>query len=135
MLAAGAGAKPRVTLTAENITDTVVAPASATAGYELQSTGDIAKRDFSTGGSYVDIGDWIAPKAAAGAAYECRVTLNSGTLSSGTTGVWLALSSTRTWTVSASSTLKTCNFTVEIRDAASGAVLATATIILTAESS
>jgi hypothetical protein len=113
----------------------VAAPATATAGYQLESDGDIGQRDQSSGGLYTDVGDWIAPKGMAGAAYECQATLVSGTLSSGTTGSWLALNVTRTWTVSATSTLKSCTFTLEIRLAATGTVLATMTVTLTAESS
>lgn len=129
------GARAVVTLSDANIGHIVAAPATATAGYQLELDGDIAANGDGTGGSFVDVGDWISPKGAAGAAYECRASIVSGTLSSGTTGSWLALSSTRTWTRTAASALNTCVFTLEIRLAASGVVLGTATITLTAESS
>ena len=70
-----------------------------------------------------------------GASYECRATLNSGSaLSSGTVGSWLALSSTRSWTQSRSSStgVTTSNLTIEIRDVATSTVLASVTVVLQA---
>lgn len=134
MAMAGMGG-PIVSLSAGTTSHTVVSPTAATAGYQLESDGDVGARGNGTGGAYADIGDWITPKAAAGATYECRVTLVSGTLSSGTTGTWLALSTTRTWTVAATSSVKTCTFTIEIRRASDGAVLASVNRTVTAESS
>ena len=106
---------------------------AATAKYELQSDGDIIGNGVAGGGD-VDIGDWVEPRAAAGGDYECKVTINSGSLTTGTSGSWLALSSTRTWTivqgVLGSSNV---NFTVEIRLVGSTTTLDSATIDLTAE--
>ena len=73
-----------------------------------------------------DAGDWVSPKAFAPGAYECRATLNSGTLLTGTTGSWLALTSTRTWTCANTAS---ANLTIEIRDA-STTVVATGTVII-----
>jgi len=42
---------------------------------------------------------WVTPTVAAvAAAYEVRVDVNSGTFSTGTTGTWLACSTSRAWT-------------------------------------
>ena len=82
------------------------------------------------GGTYS--GEWMLVGPASG--YEARFTILSGTLSTGTAGSWLNLGTTRTWTVSRSTIGSTiCQGTVEIRDAATLAVLATATITLEAD--
>lgn len=123
---------PIVTISDLTVT-TVQAGAATTANYQLESDGDIG-RSNPTGTAMNDGGDWITPKAAAGAAYECRATLISGTLTSGTTGSWLALSTTRTWGVNSGSPpgKKVCTFTLEIRRASDGVVLDTATITVDA---
>lgn len=128
----GAGMTPIVAVPNSSVTNIRAAPAIATAGFRMESTGDYSKLVQAT---YTDLGDWIVPKDLAGAGYECRATLVSGTLSSGTTGSWLALNTNREWTVSASSTIQSCSFTLEIRDASSLVVLSTCTIDLHAESS
>ena len=85
----------------------------------------------------VDGGAWVAPPVAAfSALYECRATLVSGSLSSGTTGAWLALTADKSWSVSASGggpNLVFATFTLEIRLASTGVVMATATVELDAE--
>ena len=103
-----------------------------TATYTLESDGDVMSA--TTGGGSVDEGDWIDPKASAPSDYEVQATLNSGTLTSGTTGSWLALTSNRSWslqrvTVGAADTV---DLTIEIRKG-SGATLASATVTLDAE--
>lgn len=102
---------------------------SASASFALESDGDIIA---SEGFGNVDVGDWISPKASAPGSYEVRATIVSGSLSSGTTGSWLALTSTRTWVVSRSSPgYSSCVLTIEIR--LSGTVLDTTTVTLEAE--
>lgn len=98
------------------------------AGYRLASSGD-AQQDAGAG-SYSNIaGEWLVTGAAAD--YEVRVTETSGTLSTGITGVWQALSANRTWTVVASVGLdKSCTISVSIRDVATSTVQDTATITL-----
>lgn len=55
---------------------------------------------------------WITPQGAASGGYSVRATLNSGAVSSGTTGSDLALSSNRVWQcVGAAS----ANLTLEIK--------------------
>lgn len=75
--------------------------------YRLESDGDVIV------GAGSDQGDWVTPKASAPGAYEVRATLNSGTLASGTTGTWQALTTTRSWTCAFDGT---ANLTIEIRD-------------------
>jgi hypothetical protein len=121
----------RVALSAQGV---VSAGAGAqTATYTLSNAGQASRA--TTGGGTINISDeWVRPASAAGAVYECRATVTSGVLASGTTGTWLALNTTRAWTVSiAVIGTAEATITVEIRVAASGLVLASASIDLTAE--
>lgn len=113
-----------------NVTDSVIDPLDATAGIQLENDGDTV--EIRQAGNTL-IGYWVVPRSAAGAAYEARVTVNVGTLSTGTSGSWLALDTTRSWTVAQTVIgTKTANITLEIRKASTGVVLATATIDITA---
>ena len=116
-----------VNATGVNLTFTVAAntytdPVFGSGSYGLESGGDIRVNSSAPS----DVGDWISPKAFAPGAYECRATLNSGTLSSGTTGSWLALTSTRTWTCANTAS---ANLTIEIRNG-SGTTVASGTVII-----
>lgn len=123
-----------IQITISNLTVSTIA-ASTAAAYRLESDGDIMTSNFTGSAVTVDSGDWIIPRGAAGGAYEVRVTVTSGTLTSGTTGSWLALSTNREWSVinNISGTISTVIMTVEIRSTSSGTVLGSATITLTAE--
>ena len=60
--------------------------------------------------------NWILPATAAIAAqWEVRATVTAGSLSAGTTGTWLALSSSRSWTVA--TPIGSATITLEFRDA------------------
>ena len=109
-----------------------VGSGSQTATYTLESDGDVVRATTPLGSS--DIGDWITPKASAPSDYEVRATLNSGTLTSGTTGSWLALTSNRSWTLTQATVgaADQVDLTIEIRKG-SGATLASATVTLDAE--
>ena len=109
-----------------------VGSGSQTATYTLESDGDVMTA--TTPGGSVDAGDWIDPKASAPSDYEARATLNFGTLSSGTTGSWLALSTTRSWTLQQIivGVADQVELTIEIRKGA-GAALASATVTLDAQ--
>lgn len=132
MAQAGAGG-PRVSLDALNNIDDVQVLADAQAALTIENDGDIVETTNTLGAQ--DVGDWIAPKSAAGANYEVRCTVNSGSLSSGTTGSWLSLGTSRSWVVAVSSGggSATANVTIEIRRA-SGATLDSATISISANS-
>jgi hypothetical protein len=91
---------------------------------------------FSTGlsDSYFG-GEWlaIAPTTTTDTAlFEAQCTVTSGALTSGTSGSWLALDTSRSWTVAATtpSAVEAATFTIEIREVATGDVKATATINL-----
>lgn len=123
---------PRITIINQEVEHSVTTPANANAGYRLESDGDIG---HGQGGVFGDAGDWIIPKAAAGGQWECRATVTSGTLTSGTTGTWEALSSTRTWTRERTSDVVGTDeviFTLEIRHAVSLVVHPSKTITLRA---
>lgn len=121
----------RLTATAQNIIESLVS-GPAEAGYRLRSTG--VAQSYTGGGGYVDItGEWVIPTDFA-SLYECRVTVTSGSLSSGTSGSWLALTSDRVWTRSRiSSGTSECTFTVEIGYAGLNSALISYSVTLTAD--
>jgi hypothetical protein len=119
-------------ITLSNVAISSVGGGSQTATYTLESDGDIVRVTTPLGSA--DIGDWISPKASAPSNYEVLATLNSGTLTSGTTGSWLALTSNRSWTLTRAivGAADTVNLTIQIRKG-SGSTLASATVTLDAE--
>ena len=111
---------------ADTFTDTEVHPVSASAYVDLSSLGAISTHN----GAY---GLWLSGSTT-GSDYECRATIVSGTLSSGTTGSWLALSSDRRWTVTrVAPGDKTCILTIEIGLVGTSTTLSTGEVTLTAE--
>lgn len=104
-------------------------PTDATSTYELTSAG-VCNVD----GSPVS-GEWLV--AGSASAYEVRSTVTSGTLTTDpSAGSWVSLGTTRLWELTRASVgVSTATFTVEIRNASTGAVLDSATIDLTAEES
>lgn len=78
------------------LADDLPSGGNATAdGIEVQNDGEYIYGD-GVGGTAVQ--DWVTPSTTAvAAAYECRVDVTSGSFTSGTTGTWLACSTTRTW--------------------------------------
>ena len=124
-------ATPRVLISDATLTDLTIDPSICIVSYQLTSAGVANAITTSSGTGAIE--NWVTPTGAAGANYETRATVNTGTLSSGTTGAWTALSSTQTWTVTRSTVgTKNCNITVEIRLTSTGAVLDSATIDLSA---
>jgi hypothetical protein len=107
-----------------------ISPAAATATFRLTSAGNI---EHTTGdNTIVDMGDWITPQTNM-ANYECRADIVSGSLSTGTTGAWQSLASTRTWTLQqVTNGTSTASFTLQIRRASDAVVMDSATITLTA---
>lgn len=103
----------------------------ATAGYRLNSSGIAEVLDDVT---YATLETWLLSGAASDC--EVRVTLSSGTLSSGTTDTWQNLGTSRSWTVVAGNfypEFVEAEIVVEIRDAMTLTILDTATITLQAE--
>lgn len=125
---------PRVSIADLSVSDVTFSPTNASATYQLTNAGVINR--ITVSGRTTSPGNWIFPTSAAGANYEARATVNSGSLTSGTTGSWIALSSSRSWTLDQTSVgAISCNLTIEIRHATSLAVLDTASITLEAEKS
>ncbi len=111
-------------LTASN---TRVEPLNATATYALNADGSVS----ATGGSPAP---WLVPQAGM-TLFEARATVTSGSLSSGTTGAWLALGGTdRIWQrnqIGVGSSSATVLF--EIRRIGDTTVLASASVSFFAE--
>jgi hypothetical protein len=109
-------------------------PIAASAGISIKSNGDFTSTTIAAG--EVDLGDWISPKGLAPNGCTIRCHKNSGTNPSGDAlDSDLALTSTRSWSVSqvgAGST--TANITLTLKDV-SGNTLKTSTINITATSS
>lgn len=122
----------RVAISNKSIFAFRVYPNTATAAYKLDSDGSAYEKG--TGGSYVAIGGEWKLSGSAGD-YEARATKISGDTPTGTLGAWLSLVTDREWILTSSSGFAQCSLTVEIRDATTQAVLDSATINLTAESS
>ena len=133
-LGGAAAAGDTITVNNGTITDIdFVSPFSASVLLTYESDGTIST--FLTQGSdnADSLGNWIDPLSSAPGTYEIKATLNSGSLSSGTTGTWLALTSDRSWSVSRSTTgTTTANLTIEIRDNG-GPTLDSGTVIISAE--
>jgi hypothetical protein len=106
------------------------APSGSTTSIQFQSNGDVVVSDeFGNSVRY----QWKIG-GGEGADYEVRWTNTSGTLSTGTAGTWLSLSSNRQFLVLFNGTgVKSCTGTVEIRMAAApNTVFDSASITITA---
>lgn len=102
------------------------------ANIQIDPSFSSAEVTFTNAGAYTGTGNitgfsgnWITPTSAAGNAYEIRLTVNSGSTPTGSaTASWLALGTTRTWTITRVGAGTTAsNVTVEIRRASTLAVL------------
>lgn len=126
MLLAGVGAigAAVVQIADATIVATSLSPTAASASYGLTSAGDILHNG-------ADSGDWLSQKGAAPGGYEVRATLQSGAVTGGTTGVWEALTSNRTWSCTTTSGLSSAQLLIEIRLGTT--VLDSAVINLSAE--
>ena len=128
MIDGGAGGG-NVTLNAATIS--VAGSGSQNCSFRVSNDGFVY---YANAGSYVSQYRWTADPVGG---YEIRVTLLSGTSPSGSTvGSWLVLSTTRTWTNTdavSNGVEVFATFTVEIRVAASMAVVATQTVGLIAD--
>jgi hypothetical protein len=97
-----------------------------TALYKLSSDGNVYDQ------SNALLEGWLFSGVAGD--FQVRATLTSGTLTSGTTGSWLALSTSRSWSCTAPlGGSKNATLTIEIRDASSLTVLDSATVTLSAD--
>jgi hypothetical protein len=118
-------------LTAATVTSNAGGFTPAIAIYTITNTGTVSVSPSTTGFP----AQWLDP-AGDPADYEIRFTLNSGTLTSGTTGVYTNLATTQQLRVerypSAGVGTTSANVTAEIRPAGGGAVVTTATVVLNA---
>lgn len=103
---------------------------SASASYRI-TNGGIVQTGLS--GTYSFYETWCNPTSAA-ADFEVFATLTSGTLSSGTTGSWLGLGTTRTWTRNRTTVgVSSAVLTMDVRRVGTTTVLDTWTVTLDAE--
>jgi hypothetical protein len=126
------GASATVTLTDATVID-VDSGFGASAAF-LFTSGGLIQESTSTSGT-VTVAGWLDPTTSAPSDYEIRATLSSGTVS-GTFGTWQALTSTRSWSVSASGgggASQSGTILIEIRKGG-GSVLDSATFTLSADS-
>lgn len=102
----------------------------AEAAYTLTLTGDVIQTTTLNGA--LDIGDWISPKSAAPGSYEVRADVVFGSVTGASTGTWLALTSSRSWSLTRSDPgYAGARLTVSIR--LGGTTLTTATIDLSVQ--
>lgn len=128
VLCALAGAKGA---TVVNFTNTTVDDQlDGYAAYQVNSDG-YAKYAIDSSG-YINYEQWCTP-ATDGGNFEVKATISSGTVSSGTTGSWLATSTNPTWTKQrATPGTSTVTLSMEVRAAGGSTVLDTWTVTLTA---
>lgn len=120
---------PAVRITNQSISD--IGPPTALARYRLNSSG-IVEKETHTASTTLET--WLLVGSASD--YEARATVNSGALAgvgNSATGSWLGLGSSRQWGVGVNGTLGAATLTIEIRNASSGDVLASAVVTLDAD--
>ncbi len=132
----GGGSPFAIALTNRTVTDTETSPANALAGFRLGTDGKIYQAAQTGNSNYAEIAgvEWMDPENATEADnYECFATLDSGTLSAGTTGSWLDLAADQTWersrTVDVAGTTSGV-ITIQIRLKGTADILATGQITL-----
>jgi hypothetical protein len=127
MRGASAASSGSVAISAQSVEDVVADPANATASYTLSTTGEVVDHDG------VTLETWLLSGVVAD--YQVRATLASGTsMSAGTVGSWLALSSSRTWSQTRTTVgTRSGTLTIEIRDVATSTIIDSASVTITAE--
>lgn len=125
------GSAAVVSITNQSVTQTAALAANTVAGYRTNASGIAERRN---GTDYTTLETWLLSGAAGD--YDVRATLTAGALSSGTTGTWLDMGTSREWYCQDSivdGTPVTATLTIEIRDGTSLVVLDSATITLSSE--
>lgn len=116
-----------VNIVGGTITHSVADPSDASTAYFLNSTGSEASLPAGQVSN-----TWLLSGIASD--YEVRATLTSGSLTSGTTGTWLSLGTSRSWTRDRNTAgVSQAVMTIEIRNATTLVVLDSASVTLTAE--
>ena len=122
---------PRVQLAGATLSDFSITPTNAEVGYQLSGAGNEQSYE-GTGSPYSTIQSWLILGSAGD--YDCRLTVNSGTAPAGSgTGSWLNLATARAWTLTDTTVIGPVisnNCTIEIRDATTLDVLASATVTM-----
>jgi hypothetical protein len=104
----------------------------AATAYRVASDGFVYTAANSTG-TYSQQEQWISNVALVGD-YEVRATASGDTPTGSALNTWLALSTTRSWDLTASpGNFLSTTLTVEIRDTATSTVRATATVNMTSD--
>jgi len=127
MLLSAAGDVAQGTVALSSLTASAEAfdPSTATASYSLTSAGVRTASGLSNA-------NWINPAMGMGD-FEVLATVQSGTLSSGPTGSYLPLSTTRTWTRQRSGVGRSaCIIRIQVRRISDAAQVADVTITLQA---
>ena len=104
---------------------------TATATYRLNATGVAYYTDV-TGTLTAISGEWLTSGTAA--LYEAQGVWGAGTGSTGGPTGWVALNVTRDWTLSRTNNFANRDLALQIRVAATGVVLASATITFEVDS-
>lgn len=104
---------------------------TATATYRLNATG-VAYYTDPTGTLTAITGEWLTSGTAA--LYEAQGVWGAGTGTTGGPTGWVALNVTRDWTLTRSNNFANRNLALQIRLAATGVVLASATIAFEVDS-
>lgn len=103
---------------------------SAGMTYSIVSDGNVTYDKLNAGGATYE--QWLTPAIGADQ-YEVFATLNTGTLTSGTTGSWLNLGTTRSWNVSRDTVGgRFANMTMDVRRVGTSTVLDTWTVSISA---
>lgn len=124
----GAGAAVTITLSTQFLY--ALSTGTASAAFRLNTNGNAEYSE--NGGAYSVLEAWCVPAAQA-VNYECYASLVSG-LATGTFDTWLALSSSRTWSVTQTTIgVRDAVINIGIRRAGDATILASADIYLTAE--
>jgi hypothetical protein len=128
---AAAGAYAATAAVGVSLTDqsvSVSSDAPTTASYTISNDGKVRNQENSI------LESWLLSGSAS--SYEVRATVTSGAVTSGTVGTWFVCSSDQTWTLNnppRGNVVATAVLTIEIRDAATATVRASASITLQAE--
>lgn len=110
-----------------------VSPANPSVFYSLLSSGVKQTSESRDGTSpAVNNSDWVTPTSSA-SNFECFATVLTGSFSSGSFGSWLALTSSRTWSLTRSTTgSSVARMNLQIRRVGDSAISASADIQMTA---
>lgn len=125
----GLNANGRVSVSNRTIIASTLTPTASQSTLQLTNTG-VLNTITTDAGTVAITNEWLIGSNN-GAAYEAFVTVTAGTLTSGTTGAWVSLGATTSWSKTQSAIGSgVVTFTLQIRDVATQTVQTTATITL-----